>query len=562
MFLRQLALVAVFVVSPAAIAGPPDDLLRLVPEDYTFCVVVQNLRNHARPDGDSSFLKGISDSPLIKWLQTAPEAVKFQHSVETILKELGVTPDQFRDDLFGDALVFAYRKGPPGQDGKEDGLILLHARNEDLLRRVVDRIIEVQTKGGEIKRVEPIGEANGRYFRRVKALDAEPADFFAVQGHRLAFSGNESLLKGLLPRLTAEGTGEAPLARRMKQLGVDKVPVSMLINPRSFDADVLGSAQAGKGSEQAFLKEFASYWKAVDGLVFFLNFRPSIEVGLAMNVRKAEIPKAAARFLTEAAKRSPLWDRMPEDALFAVCGRVHLESLAGMLGAFLAEPDRKKVLESIADASRPFVEAEDHGFLARGFGPDVGFWVTAPESSAKTWCPHAVLAVKVGDGPEGRQAERVALKGLDVLSRIACFQNKEMRVGTEMQGSVEVQFLKHASAFPPGFQPSFASKGGYIILADSPGTVSRFEPPNRPATDADEVPVLRVSASAWRKYLADHRGPLLDYLAKLQGANPKEFGQHLNVLLPMLEGLDRLELVQRTGPDRVTLLMRFREVKK
>ena len=61
-----------------------------------------------------------------------------------------------------------------------------------------------------------------------------------------------------------------------------------------------------------------------------------------MNLRKADLPKAAARFLTEVGKRSPLWDRIPEDALFAFVGRFHLESMAATLGGFLTEPDRRK----------------------------------------------------------------------------------------------------------------------------------------------------------------------------------------------------------------------------
>ena len=560
--LRRLVLAAVLAVPPAAPAGPRDDLLRLVPEDYTFCVVVQNLRDQAKADGGSPFLKGVAESPLIKGLQSTPEARKFQQAFQAILKELGVTPEQFRDDLLGDALVFAYRKGPPGQEGKEDGLILLHARDEDLLRRVVERIIEMQTKAGEIKSVAPVGEGGGRYYRRVKVLESEPPDYYAVHGHRLAFSGSETLLKSVLPRLGAEDPGDPPIVGRMKRLGVNDAPACVLINPRSFDADVARSTESGKGSERAFLKEFAAYWKAVDGLAVFVNLRPSVELGLALNVRTAELPKAAARFLAEAGKRSPLWDRIPEDALFAVAGRVHVESLAAALGGFLTEPDRKKVVDAVADASRPFLETADYGALGRGLGPDVGFWVTALESGSKNWCPRAVLAARIGDGPDGQVAEAAVLKGLDFLARLASLQHKGMRVHSEHQGPVEVRYLTHPTAFPPGFQPAFAAKGGYVLLADSPATVRQFDPPAGRATDAAEVPVLRVSVTAWRKYLTQHRDPLIEYLAGLRGGDPKEIGRRLDMLAPVLEGLDRVELVQRTGPERVALVVRLHEVKK
>lgn len=560
--LRSLLLTAVLIVPSLAAAGPRDDLLRLVPDDYTFCVVVQDLREQGKGDGRNSFLKGLVDSPVLKGLQAAPEAAKFQETFQAILKELGVTPEQFRDDLLGDALVFAYRKGPPGQEAREDGLILLHARDAKLLGRVVDRVIELQTKSGEIRAVESVGEGAGRYFRRLKMVESEPADFYAIHGHRLVFSGNESLLKGILPQLAAENSGDPAIARRMKRLGVNEAPVSVLINPRSFDADVAASASSGKGSEQAFLKEFARYWKAVDGLAVSLNFRPSVELGLSVSVRQADLPKAASRFLTEAGKRSPLWDRIPEDALFAFVGRFHLESMAATFGGFLTGPDRTKVLEAIADASRPFLETEDVGALARGIGPDVGFWLTAPPIGSKSWAPAGILAVKHGDGPDGKLAGDAALKGLDLLARLASFQHKDLRVLSERQGSVEVRSLSHPTAFPPGFRPAFASKGGYIVLTDSPATLGRFEPPTGLAIAAEEVPILRISVTGWRKYLAEHRGPLLNYLAGLKGGDPKEMGKHLDTLLPMLEGLDRLELVQRSGPGRATLLLRLQDVRK
>ena len=187
---------------------------------------------------------------------------------------MGLTPEQFRDDLLGDALVFAYRKGPPGQESREDGLILLHARDDKLLRRVVGRVIELQTKSGEIRAVETVGEGDAQYFRRLKTVESEPTDFYAIHGRRLAFSGNESLLKGILPRLAADSPDEPTIARRMKQLGVSDAPVSVLINARSFDARRGRKRQVWEGVGTGIPRGVRAYWKAVDGLAVSLNFRP------------------------------------------------------------------------------------------------------------------------------------------------------------------------------------------------------------------------------------------------------------------------------------------------
>lgn len=560
--LRHAVLAAVLVIPVAASAGPRDDLLRLVPDDYTFCVIVQDLRGHAKSDGHStSFLKGVADSPLLKGLQSAPEATKFHETFQAILKELNVTPEQLRDDLLGDTVIFAYRKGPTGDAGREDGLVLLHARDDKLLRRVIDRINEIQTKAGEIKAVEPVGAGKTGYFRRAKMVEGEPADFYAVQGHRLAFSGNEALLRSVIPGLTTSTNGESRIGQRLKALGVNDSPVAILINPRSFDGDMAEGVRSAKGSEQAFLKQFSTYWRSVEGLALFANFRPAIEVGLSVNVRRTDLPAAAATFLAEAGKRSPLWDRIPEDPLFAAVGRIHLESLAATLGGFLIEPDRKKVLDAIADAARPFLETDDYATLARGLGPDVGFWVAAPEAGSKTWSPRAVLAAKIADGPDGRAAERAALRGLDFLARLACLQHKGLRVQSERQGEVDVQYLTFPTAFPPAFRPAFTSKGGYIVVTDSPETLARFDPPTGPAKEAVEVPLLRISASAWRSYLTTHRAPALEYLAGLKGMDPKELGRQIDVLVPLLEGLDQLEVVHRSAPGRAMFLVRLRDMR-
>src|SRR5215208_3761241 len=96
---RLFAAVAVLAAPTVAPAGPRDDLLRLVPDDYTFCVVVQNLREQSKGEGDNSFLTGIAEHPLMKGFQGTPESRKLSQAIEEVTKGLMVTPEQIRDDL-------------------------------------------------------------------------------------------------------------------------------------------------------------------------------------------------------------------------------------------------------------------------------------------------------------------------------------------------------------------------------------------------------------------------------------------------------------------------------
>ena len=205
----------------------------MVPDDYTFCLVqLQDLREHGKADGKSPFLKGLAESPLLKGFQDAAGR-EGPGGVEAILRELGIAPEQLRNNLLGDAVVFAYRKGPPKDESKEDEYFLIHARDEKLLARVVERINDLQTKSGELKAVEPVSAKQGDYFRRVKTGKQGAADFYALRGHQLIFSGSEPLLHAALAKLAMPPAGEPLVARRMKQLGVNEAPVSVLLNPRT-----------------------------------------------------------------------------------------------------------------------------------------------------------------------------------------------------------------------------------------------------------------------------------------------------------------------------------------
>ncbi len=71
---------------PAPASAPRDDLLRLVPEDVGFCLVLQDLRVHSDAILRSPFIKKWWESPIGKAIANAPEQKKLAE-FETQLKE-------------------------------------------------------------------------------------------------------------------------------------------------------------------------------------------------------------------------------------------------------------------------------------------------------------------------------------------------------------------------------------------------------------------------------------------------------------------------------------------
>ncbi len=138
---------------PAPASTPRDDLLRLVPEDVGFCLVIQDLRGHSDAILRSPFIKKWWESPIGKAIANAPEQKKLAE-FETQLKEgLGVTLAQLRDDILGDAVIFAYRPGGPGKEDQEVGLMLVHARDPKLLAEITSRFNDIQKQSGDLKDV-------------------------------------------------------------------------------------------------------------------------------------------------------------------------------------------------------------------------------------------------------------------------------------------------------------------------------------------------------------------------------------------------------------------------
>src|SRR5262249_19653253 len=145
---------------------------------------------------------------------------------------LGLDWTKLRDDVLGDAVVFAYRPSLPAAPPGDQILILLRARDQEALAKLVERINSFQKVSGEIEGVEPRGRGRQRYFQRV---GAKAAPFYALLGPVLAVSSDEALLREVLDRRSREAASEPALARRFREmLGTERRLASLWVNPRAF----------------------------------------------------------------------------------------------------------------------------------------------------------------------------------------------------------------------------------------------------------------------------------------------------------------------------------------
>jgi hypothetical protein len=121
--------------------------------------------------------------------------------------------------------------------------------------------------------------------------------------------------------------------------------------------------------------------------------------------------------------------------------------------------------------------------------------------------------------------------------------------------------LSNKKGFPPGARPSFALRGGYLVVAGSPDAIQRFRPPVGAPGVRGEVVLARVSGTATRSYLERHREPLAGFLSKAGNGPEKDVLKQLDQLAAILEPIDRVDLVTRGTDTGSQIAVRVKLVK-
>ena len=167
-------------------------------------------------------------SPLGKTLAGSTK-VKQLAKFETDLKALlDLDWKQIREDILGDAVVLAYRPGPPGKPEQEQGLILLHAHN-------------AETAGPADRTTQRQAEGVRRSWKRWTKSNSRAPPIFNAPRRRipistismapLCYSPARKILKEALAARREKGrrrSGDAPLAQPGSRLAL----LSLWVNPR------------------------------------------------------------------------------------------------------------------------------------------------------------------------------------------------------------------------------------------------------------------------------------------------------------------------------------------
>jgi hypothetical protein len=534
-----------------------DELLRLVPKDTAICLVVHDLRGHSQHL--AAWYDRLQRSPLGKGLVEAPEFRKLARFEDDLKTLLNFDWPRLRDDILGDAVVFAYRSGPPDRPQDEEGLLLLQARSAGALIQLVDRLNEQQKKAGEIKDIVAVEHAGRRYFRRI---EKDNTHYYYIDGRLLVFTTKEPTLRAVMEQHVQTGAPALlPLAEQFQRAGADKALATLWVNPRAFDQDIQRKIQKGSANEALVLKGFLGYWRAIEGVLLALHLGDDLELQLSVQARPKDLPASASRLFADSAKVSELWGRFPADALVTIASRVEVAAATEVLVEFTPTPVRKVAGDGLQRALGAALGLDLTKDLLPNLGPDWGLAVLPPPDQKSF--PHVLAALAVRPGSKDVPVDQALNRGLQFFAGLAVFEynrthKKRLRLQTTKQGNIQVRYVTGDDVFPAGFQPSFALKGGYLVLASSPAAIARFGKGAVPAFPGGETPLVRVSVSELAKLFQERRDQLIGQLVERNGYTRDAAGQTIDRLIAVGAVLDQIQLNHRSSPGQATWILRLR----
>jgi hypothetical protein len=537
---------------PPAPAAGRDELLRFVPDEAAFCLVVQDLRTHLRDLTASPLGQQWTKTVLGQGLASSPEWKQLLAVEQHLKKHLGVGWPELRDDVLGDAFAFAYRPGPPNKPEQEQGLFLLRARNEKTLADLVRKLNEVQKANREVTALEERQYRGVRYVRRVEPKES---NYYLLRGKVLLYTRQEALLRLAIDRDQALPRDTVPtLSRRIRDLGLDSALVALIIQPRAFDAHMNRPAALPP------LRTLARCWKALDTVGLGLHCKRDLELTLTVKARAEQLPPSARRLLAAWNRPSDLWASFPDDALLAVAGRLDLAALYELVGEFLPQVGRDALEGELERTVGAVMGKSLVKEVLPAVGPDIGLCLTAPPADARDWAPRLLAAVRVARGNEDDPIDQALFSVFEWWAQRAVIAhnrqnpNQAVRLKTTFVDRVKVRYLQGEGVFPPGVEPAFGLRQGYLVLASSLPEFRRFKG-SAPASAGTAVPLLRMSFRAWKAYLKEHREPLAVALAAKDKLTREAAREKIDGLRHSLELLDRLELRQQASSDRVTFTL-------
>jgi hypothetical protein len=535
--LPLMLLVWLSIVPFAAAQAAPfrSELLALLPDDFAVCIVMHDLRGHAARWEQSDWLRTFRASPVGKSFLDAPEVRQLDRWQSEMKKHLDLDWRALRDDIVGETLILAYSPGPRNKPDDERGLFLLHVHKPERLVQVIDRLNEAQTRSGEVRLTELHHKGN-TYYRRVQTGKTQ---YYSIKGSLAVVATKEEIIQAFLDRRSAPAK-DNPWAKRFQRAGAESAIVTMFVNPRMLDTEVLQNSKKDD--------PLSGYWRALEAVFVTVAIQDDAELRISLQADAANLPEWAKSAFTQTTPPSTLWQWFPERSILTIAARTDFAGAADALKLLMPEKDRKKLTNDWQRGIGSLQRLDPFKDILPNIGPDWGICVL-PSKDAKQ-LPQTIFALAVKQGSKDQPVDQTLFEAVKFFARIAVLDynkdssNSIIRLQTLMQDKVEVMYLSNDTLFPPGFRPACALKDGFLLLASSPDAIANFRLHDKKPDERKDTPLVRVSAPELAKLLEHRREHILTNLTDRQQMSAADAKKNLENVIGLLGLFDDLTLSQ------------------
>jgi hypothetical protein len=611
--LAAAALVGFLLACPAASFGQDaaSALLRLVPADSPLVLTVENLREHCPAFVSSTLAKGLIGLPAVReWMATGRYR-KLTSARDKIEAFLGTPIATIRDAIFGDAVVVALQvptnvAAPVPAPERVEAVLLLRARNPELLRRLARLIDDAQVAAGRLARCVERRQGETVYTVREYPAEAKRTAEYHVDypDGTFALSNSESLILEVIDRRERIESGTAAIkelaglpgfqavARRLPEPG--KAVCRLFVDSRLIEYLASRIPRPADPADARALALIARYALALNHVGAALTWRDDVlTIQTAEAIDPAKLDPALIRWAKDPRPLDPALAKVPATAFAMASAGIDLEAVYALFGQLLPDEQRPRLANLESALSGLLLGQDLHRRIFPALGPSWIAYSDAPEESDPT--PRVVsaiplvVAVSLNDSepsrgpatsvPPGAAAEPPAVtiaaaidNALRTVLAVTAINHKRNRglnriISREVAGAKVITFdtpIPFAYALDRARRRlvignSARAIGRYLEASDDPEAGSRFHK-IRAVADPNAAAArlfLGIDFRAIHSLAGGRRDQLAGILAERRHRPEAEPARDLDQVLALIALFDSAFVTSRIEPDASSCVRRI-----
>lgn len=465
-----------------------DSVLKLVPADAGLILSIEDARDHFQAISKTNIVQEFRRLPVVEAWRKSPKAQKSIESREKIEAFLEASFRQIGDEIFGDSVALALI-APTDSPRDARGLLVLRARDPQLLNRLVKKISDEQKKKGEVTESAEHKRGEITYITRKFREDLKRPDetYAAFPDGTFALSNSKPLVEWVIDRVAkSEGDSAADLpglktiAERLPKDAAARVFVSADL-ARRVAAKLPTDNKPGSKKALEIIRAYADALQYAGAALTVED--ATIAVRTAQSFEPEKLRQLAGWCVSPASPDrdgpGPRLDSVPASTLAIASVNFDVAGLYGALTSFVPENDRPKLEKLEALAKTVLLGLDLRSKVLAALGPRSIAYVGAPSGDPAEKGPKGspfplVIATEIrepaGAGDGAPSVAAAVDNGLRFLLMALSLDEKRVPLGSKVETKDGVTSLN----VPYPFAFAVDRPGRRLAVGSSAAAVTRY----------------------------------------------------------------------------------------